>query len=601
MKVVGVISIFVFASFIGFTLLKSESYYLSIDSRQQGDELAVFGETNLPNNSVLEISVAHLDVLGSVTVENGNYGWRVQCPINVPSGNIQIIISCSSKDFENSTIAFWARVNTPPTPEFTCTREAYTVEFVDNSSDNDGTIVSWKWEFGTGEISNDQNPTFTYHSRGIYEVKLIVTDNGGAQTTYTTTITIPDTFSYTWIYGGRRWHQEIEIIDEMEKYEAMSHAVYIYGIPPIGAYLSEDAKKFVTADDEKIEAFAENLQASYLNQYPTSEDGLADFVLRFVQEAIPYDEHGITDNLYYWSYALEVLVAGKGNCSDKSILYASLIEALGYHASLVDFEKDEHMMVGVRLNKQPSMASGAGYINKVVAPFDTNGVKYWPAETTCSGWHLGERDSGLHTDTFSTYILPITEPPVASAFATPEVGEAPLEVSFSGSGIDNDGNIISYRWDFDDGSISNEQNPVYVFQNEGNYDVWFTVVDDDGETDSDWVKITALDTSEGRWIKVADYSGTSRENTDTFRVEGNKFKIEYSIAGDSVYGYWSFYIYPENATTGYVSYQTVDFSEYNERTISGVSYCFEGDGSYYCYIGAANLDYWDIVIYDWQQ
>ncbi len=102
---------------------------------------------------------------------------------------------------------------------------------------------------------------------------------------------------------------------------------------------------------------------------------------------------------------------------------------------------------------------------------------------------MGERDSGLHTDIFSMYILPITESPVASASATPVVGEAPLEVSFFGSGTDSDGNIISYRWDFDDESTSNEQNPVHVFQNEGNYDVCFTVVDDDGETDLEWIEI----------------------------------------------------------------------------------------------------------------
>ncbi len=370
-KVTGIITILVFVSFIGYFLifkggLESESYYLSIDSRQQGAELSISGETNLPNNSELEISVPNLDVSGSVVVENGYFEWGIQCSINAPSGNIQIMIFSPLKNFENTTITHWVRVNNPPTPDFTYTREAHNVNFVDNSSD-DGTIVGWKWEFGTGTICNEKNPpTYTYDSCGTYEVRLTVTDNGGAQATCAKTIAIP--VSYTWTYGGIRWHQEFEIADEVKQYEAMSHAVYIiYDISPIGAYLSEDAKKFVTAEDEKIDAFAENLKASYLSQYPMSEDGLADFVLKFVQEAIPYYEYGIKDNSYYWPYALEVLVAGKGKCSEKSILYAALIEALGYHASLVDLEKDEHMMVGVRLSERPSMASAAGYVNKVVA------------------------------------------------------------------------------------------------------------------------------------------------------------------------------------------------------------------------------------------
>jgi len=498
-KIAGVASILVFVvfiSFIGFILFKSESYYLSIDSRQQGNELIVSGETNLPNNSILEISVPSLGVSGSVVVENGYYEWKTQCPINAPSGNIQIMISSPLKKFENSAATFWIRVNNPPITDFTYTREARTVEFVDNSFDSDGTITNREWKCGgVFDVTQNPNLTHTYARRGTYEVTLTITDNGGAQATCTKTIVIP--VSYTWTYGGRLWRREIEIINETEKYERMSHAVYVYGIQPIGAYLSSDAKKFVTVEDQIIRTFAENLKASYVSQYSLSEDGLADFVLRFVQEAIPYYEHGIKDNLYYWPYALEVLAAGKGNCTDKSILYASLVEALEYHACLVLLERDSHMMVGVRLSERPSMASSAGYINVVVTPFDTNGVEYWPAETTIPGWDLGERESGLHTDVLSMDILPITEPPVASASATPVVGEVPLEVSFFGSGTDSDGNIISYRWDFKDGSTSNEQNSVHIFQNADNFDVRFTVVDDDGETDSEWIKITVVGTSGG--------------------------------------------------------------------------------------------------------
>ena len=386
--------------------------YLSVNCVQRGADLVVFGETSLPDGFKLEVSIPSLAVSDFCTAENHLYEWKLQRSVNASSETIQISIACPSQNFKNntsSTSVSWIRVNNPPTPSFTYTRDGRTVKFLDNSLDNDGSIMYWEWEFGTGEGDNSPSPIHTYASRGFYEVELTVTDNAGAKVTYTETIAVSDTFSYTWTYGGRSQNQTLEIVDEVDRYEYMSHVVYLYyDITPIGAYLSEDAKKFVTPGDEKIKAFAENLKANYLTYYSMSEEGLANFVLRFVQEAIPYYEPGVRDNLYQWSYALEILVAKKGNCTDKSILYATLLEALGYQTALIDFETDKHMMVGVHLGGVPTMASSAGYLNKTVGSFTKNNVVYWPAETTCTDWNVGERESSLHTLSRDMYILPLT-------------------------------------------------------------------------------------------------------------------------------------------------------------------------------------------------
>ena len=42
---------------------------------------------------------------------------------------------------------------------------------------------TWKWDFGDGSISNEQNPKHTYKEAGIYTVKLIVTDANNQQAT----------------------------------------------------------------------------------------------------------------------------------------------------------------------------------------------------------------------------------------------------------------------------------------------------------------------------------------------------------------------------------------------------------------------------------
>jgi PKD repeat protein len=57
--------------------------------------------------------------------------------------------------------------------------------FTDKSKDDDGSLVSWVWDFGDGTGSSEQNPTHTYEDEGHYDVSLTVTDNDGATGTRT--------------------------------------------------------------------------------------------------------------------------------------------------------------------------------------------------------------------------------------------------------------------------------------------------------------------------------------------------------------------------------------------------------------------------------
>ncbi len=64
------------------------------------------------------------------------------------------------------------------------------MEFTDLSSDPDGSIVSWSWDFGDGETSTDQHPTHNYPVSDEYTVTLTVTDDDGATDTATQTINV---------------------------------------------------------------------------------------------------------------------------------------------------------------------------------------------------------------------------------------------------------------------------------------------------------------------------------------------------------------------------------------------------------------------------
>ncbi len=74
---------------------------------------------------------------------------------------------------------------TPPVANFSNTPDPITgvaplqVQFTDQSSDVDGSIASYDWDFGDGNGSSVANPSHTYNTPGNYTVRLTVTDDVG--------------------------------------------------------------------------------------------------------------------------------------------------------------------------------------------------------------------------------------------------------------------------------------------------------------------------------------------------------------------------------------------------------------------------------------
>lgn len=82
--------------------------------------------------------------------------------------------------------------------------------------------------------------------------------------------------------------------------------------------------------------------------------------------------------------------------------------------------------------------------------------------------------------------------PTASATATPERGQAPLTVTFDGSGSDAaPRTIVSWDWDFGDGATASGESVTHEYAAPGLYTATLTVTDDLGATSSDSVEVRA--------------------------------------------------------------------------------------------------------------
>jgi gliding motility-associated-like protein len=76
------------------------------------------------------------------------------------------------------------------TQDATSVCENQTVTFTDNSTSELNMITDWDWDFGDGNTSIAQNPTYIYTTAGTYNVTLTITDISGCTDVATTTITV---------------------------------------------------------------------------------------------------------------------------------------------------------------------------------------------------------------------------------------------------------------------------------------------------------------------------------------------------------------------------------------------------------------------------
>jgi PKD repeat protein len=337
-------------------------------------------------------------------------------------------------DTETYTIQVEPTFNQPPKAVFstpiTSSDVGETVSFsAAGSTDPDGYIVKYEWDFGDGTTGEGLNVTHDYAAPGNYKVTLKVTDNGGA----TSTTALPSaqgTGMYTVKSGDtlmeisrKHFNGDPQYWDEIANLNKIKDPNRIYVgqtlVLPEGASLIPTATPTAPAPEP-----GENQPPTAVISGPTSGP---------VGEALNFSGAGSTDpDGYIVKYEWDL---GDGTTGSGVNVTHSYGAADSYNVTLTVTDD----------------GGSRGSATRNVQVTEQGGENQQPPKALISG------------------------PPKGS------VGEV-LNFSAAGS-YDDDGNIVSYKWDFGDGTTGSGINVTHSYGTADTYNVILTVTDDDGLSD----------------------------------------------------------------------------------------------------------------------
>lgn len=182
-----------------------------------------------------------------------------------------------------------------------------------------------------------------------------------------------------------------------------------------------------------------------------------------------------------------------GTTVQQSLIVTNPSETIGlttpveilFDASELPIDTEQYRIVSYSWNFGDGESATGPTVSHTYTTKPQSGV--YTASLKVSYQDLANPTGEILEETF-TKVIGIDNQSVFVTFtATPDSGPAPLEVVFDGSAsVDPDGQIVNYEWDFNEDGIYDAEGAeaVYVFQQEGAYEVELRITDNNGEYSS---------------------------------------------------------------------------------------------------------------------
>jgi len=386
------------------------------------------------------------------------------------------------------------------------------------SNDTDGSITSYLWDFGDNNTSTSANPSHSYAAAGQYTATLTVTDNGNLTGSSTAIVTVTDVNT-----GGQ--------------------------------FSNGETKSNLSANTGEWLHYSIDVPANATDLIITTSGGSGDVDL-YTQFATQPTES---------SYKCRPYASGNSeSCTEASPAVGTWYIGLKAYSAFSGLSVSAQFTDGQQNNQAPVAQINGPYTGAVAAEinFSSNGSTDSDGSIASHSWNFGDGTTStlanpVHSyataETFTVSLtvtdnlgLTNTVSTTATTTATnqapqvmvngPYTGDTDVAVNFSSVGsVDTDGSIVSYNWDFGDGSTSTQANPNHTYTNAATYTVSLSITDNQGLTETATTTATIAGTSAGSILTngiAQTISGAQDEETHfTLEVPSGATNLNINING----------------------------------------------------------------------
>lgn len=389
--------------------------------------------------------------------------------------------------------------NTPPTAVFSFSPGAPLVGTwvtfnASASSDPDGVISSYSWDFGDGRTASGVAVSHAYSAPGTYTVRLTVTDNDGASDTTTQSVTVAATIPPPVAEAGGPYAGTVGqpvTLNGSGSTGSISQYLWNFG----DGHTAQGAT--VTHTYTAPGTYTATLTVSGPGGTDTDT---AQVVISpaapalSVQLSLPKGIYQVGESIvitYTVNRAAYVYICDADASGKVILLFPSYLEPNNYVGA------GTHTLPGRSYTLRVSAPAGTEtlYAFAATSPLPNFPTSFGSSFPVLSYDPSGFRNSVRQTmqsqlpagewaeDTLSfTVTQPAPNQPPVAAFTysptSPNVGQT---VHFNGSGShDPDGSIVSYSWNFGDGHTASGVAVSHSYSHAGTYTVRLTVTDNNG-------------------------------------------------------------------------------------------------------------------------
>jgi len=382
------------------------------------------------------------------------------------------------------------------------------VSFHDSSTVDAGTTIkSWNWDFGDGTVSTDQNALHTYSNYGTYNIKLQVTSASSCNNTNTVQQTLllkpkpvadfinsntcvkkPIDFSdkssitpngtinkWYWSFGNGAVSS---LQNPQQTFNAAGNFKLQFAVTSDNGCTSDTLKRIITVNDIPKAGFT--AANGCVNQTTSFRDNASvnfGSISRWYWSLGNGSSSTLQNPSTYYnapgSYNVKQVVESSGGCISDTLTQTIQIDSKPIAAMTVT---DGCQNQALNFVDQSSTALGS--IAKWYWDFGngTNSSKQQPSPAYSQGGNYTVKlvvtsENNCASDTSLQKVDIESIPKVDFTFKNTCVGK---EIYFDNISSIDYGTITSFKWDFANGTSSNETSPVYTYNRYGNYNVSLT-------------------------------------------------------------------------------------------------------------------------------